>query len=117
MITSILSHVGASQTTIKVDDLKIVMGVDEWADHGYLLEIMRKVDDWGYSISVGKSNEAHYREIYPEGVFIHYDSDGFYNLTEILGYEEGEDDKVIYEHLKKYCRNINIEKLLEGEID
>ncbi len=113
MITLILSKVNSNHTKIKVGGIKIILGSDEWVGEGYALEVMRSNDTWGYSISIGKSHEETYKNIYPEGIYMHYDSDGFYNLTRELGYSDDDDDKLLYDHLKKYCRNINIDKLLE----
>lgn len=121
MIQDILEskeHSGYGVESIDVGELRIVMGRDEWESHdAYILEVSRKGDNWDYRVSVGKSPEEHYKNTYPNGCYVHFDSDGFYNLVNKLGYDEDDDVKMIYEHLKKYCRNINIEKILEDEIN
>lgn len=117
MIQEILEskeYSGYGVESIDVGELKIVMGRDEWENHdAYILEVSKKGNDWDYNVSVGKSLEKHYKDTYPNGCYIHFYTDGFYNLTKELGYGEDEDDKLIYEHLKKHYRNINIEKILE----
>lgn len=116
MVGFILESVDLNEMTIYIDDLTITMGTDDWENHtAYTLEVSHKNNDRYYKVSVGKYTDDTSKEIYPNGCYLHFDSDGFYELTEKLKYEDGDDDKLIYEHLKKYSRNINIENLLEDE--
>ena len=98
MINNILPFEDYPEYTSKVidiDNLRFKINFDSLEEYGYEMEIGKISNDWGYSVDVGKNIED-------SEYYLYYRSDGFYDLTEELGYEEDEDDKLIYDYLKKY---------------
>ncbi len=104
----------------KVDGICFEIKRGEWESntYTYLLEVGEDNEVWwGYNISIGISSEEHYKNIYPNGIFLHYTTDGFYNLTEKYGYitDDGttDDGKFLFDYLTKHMRNIKIGNLVD----